>query len=104
MVRIPTHRPPTSPGEMLVEEFLKPRNMTQVELAKRIGVPFQRVNMIVKGHRGITPDTALRLGKLFNMTPDFWMNLQLAWDLYQAMHSKEVVQAVDNIEPLDACA
>lgn len=103
MVRIPTHRAPTSPGEMLVEEFLKPLDMTQVELAKRIGVPFQRVNMIIKGHRGITPDTALRLGKLFNMSAEFWLNAQLAWDLYQAMHSK-TAEALAEIKPIPAMA
>ena len=77
--------------------------MTQVELAKRIGVPFQRVNSILNGHRSITPDTALRLRKLFNMTPDFWMNLQLVWDLYHVMHSKNA-KALDAIEPIRATA
>jgi antitoxin HigA-1 len=88
MVRVPAHGPPTHPGEMLLEEFLEPLNLTQTELAERIGVPVNRVNEIVKGKRGITPDTALRLGKLFGTDPQFWLNLQLAWDLYQAMHSK----------------
>ena len=59
MVRIPTHRAPTHPGEVIVEDYLKPLGMTQVQLAERIHVPFQRVNTIAKGHRGITPDTAL---------------------------------------------
>jgi antitoxin HigA-1 len=60
MVRIPTHRVPTHPGEMLLEEFLKPMGITQRELADAIGVPYQRVNEIVNGRRGITPSTALR--------------------------------------------
>ena len=76
MVRIPTHREPTHPGEMLLEEFLKPYHLTQQELADQIGVPYQRVNEVVNGKRGISASTALRLAKLFNMTPDFWMNLQ----------------------------
>ena len=101
MVRIPTHRPPTHPGEVLVEDYLKPLSMTQVQLAERIRVPFQRVNMIANGHRGITPDTALRLGKLFGTSPDFWLNLQLAWDLYQAKNSEEAA-ILDKIEPVDA--
>ena len=87
MVRIPTHGPPTHPGTMLLEEFLKPLGMTQVALAERIGVSFPRVNEIVRGKRGVTPDTALRLERLFGMEAQFWLNLQLAWDLYQATHS-----------------
>ncbi len=83
-MRIPTHRPPTHPGEMLVEEFLIPWKLTQVELAERIGVPFQRVNQIVRQKRSVTPDTALRLARLFGTTPGFWLNLQQRWDLYHA--------------------
>ncbi|MBT3219911.1 MAG: HigA family addiction module antidote protein [Proteobacteria bacterium] len=84
MVRIPTHRTPTHPGEMLLEEFLKPLGLTQRELAFRIHVPFQRVNELVNQKRGITPSTALRLSRFFGNTPAFWMNLQLRWDLYRA--------------------
>jgi len=61
MHRLPTKRPPTHPGEMLLLEFLEPLGLTQVELAQRIGVPFQRINQIVKHKRAVTPDTALRL-------------------------------------------
>ena len=86
---------------MLLEDFLKPYGMTQVELAERIGVPFQRVNQIVKGRRGISPDTALRLGKLFNTSPDVWLNLQLARDLYDAMHAAGASE-LEEIEPLSA--
>ena len=84
MVRVPTHRPPTHPGEMLLEEFLEPLRITQTELAERIEVPFQRVNSLVNGRRGLTPDTALRLSRVFGTTPGFWMNHQLRWDLYHA--------------------
>ena len=63
-MRIPTHRPPTHPGEMLLEEFLKPMGITQVELARKLKIPFQRVNQIVRGKRSVTPDTALRLAKV----------------------------------------
>ena len=84
MVRIPTHRAPTHPGEMLLEEFLNPMGLTQRELAEGIRVPYQRVNELVNGRRGITPATALRLAKFFGTTPDLWMNLQLRWDLFQA--------------------
>jgi addiction module HigA family antidote len=88
MVRIPTHREPTHPGEMLVEEFLRPMGLTQRDLADGIRVSYQRVNELVKGRRGVTPSTALRLAKFFGISPDFWLNLQLRWDLYHA-HAKE---------------
>ena len=87
MVRIPTHGPPTHPGEMLLEEFLKPLGMSQTDLAAKIGVSYPRVNELVHGNRGVTPDTALRLEQLFGMEAQFWLNLQLAWDLYRASHS-----------------
>ncbi len=87
MVRIPTHGAPTHPGEMLMEEFLKPLKMTQTELAEKLGVSYPRINEVIHGKRGVTPDTALRLEKLFGMEAQFWLNLQLAWDLYHAIHS-----------------
>jgi antitoxin HigA-1 len=73
---------------MLLEEFLKPMGITQRELASSIRVPYQRINEIVNGRGGITPSTALRLSKYFGVTPDFWMNLQLRWDLYFAQKSE----------------
>jgi addiction module HigA family antidote len=88
MVRIPTHRAPTHPGEMLLEEFLNPMGLTQRELAEGIRVPYQRVNELVNGRRGITPATALRLAKFFGTTADLWMNLQLRWDLYHAQEDE----------------
>lgn len=88
MVRVPRHGPPTHPGEMLLEEFLKPMELSQRDLADAIRVPYQRVNEIVNGKRGITPSTALRLAKFLGMSPDFWMNLQLRWDLYEAKEAE----------------
>lgn len=70
-----------TPGEILDEEFLKPLHITQYRLAKDIGVPARRVNEIVKGERAITADTALRLGRYFGMSPEFWLNLQTHYDL-----------------------
>ena len=87
MVRIPTHRVPTHPGETLLEEFLNPVNLTQRELATAIHVPYQGVNELVNGRRAITPSTALRLGRYFNVSAVFWLNLQLRWDLYHANRS-----------------
>lgn len=84
MVRVPTHREPTHPGEILLEEFLIPMGITQRELATAIHVPYQRINEIVNKRRGVTPKTALRLAKFFGVTEDFWMSLQLRWDLYKA--------------------
>ena len=88
MIRIPTHREPTHPGEMLLEEFIKPMGITQRELAISIHVPYQRVNEIINMKRGITPSTALRLARFFGMSEDFWLNLQLRWDLYKAKQTE----------------
>jgi addiction module HigA family antidote len=88
MIRVPTSRTPTHPGEMLLKEFLTPMGLTQRELADAIRVPYQRVNDIVNGRRGVTPSTALRLAKFFGMSADFWMNLQLRWDLSFAQQNE----------------
>ena len=87
--RLPTHRPPTHPGEMILEEFLKPLDLTQAELARHLGVSYPRLNEIVKGRRSVTPDTALRLSRVLGMSPDFWLGLQQDWDLWHAMKSPE---------------
>lgn len=84
MVRVPTNRPPTHPGEMLLLEFLEPMGLSQRALADGIHVPYQRINELINRRRGITPSTALRLAKFFGNTAGFWMNLQLRWDLYHA--------------------
>ncbi|MBL4868108.1 MAG: HigA family addiction module antidote protein [Pseudomonadales bacterium] len=89
MVRIPTNREPTHPGEMLLEEFLSPMAITQKELADAIHVPYQRVNELVNKKRGVTPSTALRLARFFGVSPDFWLNLQVRWDLYKAQQSEK---------------
>lgn len=93
-IRIPTHRVPTHPGEMLVEEFLRPMGLTQRELAQAIHVPYQRINELVNGRRRITPSTALRLAKYFGMAAECWMNLQLRWDLYHAQRAEQQELAV----------
>jgi len=99
MVRIPTHREPTHPGEMLLEEFLKPMGITQRQLSDAIKVPYQRINEIINGKRGITPSTALRLAKYFGTSEDFWLNLQLRWDLYRALKKeKEVLKGINPLK------
>lgn len=97
---IPENREPTPPGEMLLEEFMQPLNITQTALALRLGIGRDRVSEIIHGHRKITPSTALRLAKAFGTTPDFWLNGQLAVDLYRELHNRDEMQAVDKIEPL----
>ena len=98
MTRIPTHRPPTHAGEMLLEEFLIPLGLTQQELANAIHVPYQRVNEIINRRRGITPSTALRLAKFFSTSADFWMNLQQCWDLYHTQQTEN--DELQTIQPL----
>jgi antitoxin HigA-1 len=88
MVRIPTHREPTHPGEMLLVEFLEPLGLTQKDLAAGIRVPYQRINEMVNGKRGVTPSTALRLSKFLGTSPELWMNLQLRWDLHRAQRDE----------------
>ncbi len=97
MVRVPTNRVPTHPGEMLLEEFLNPIGLSQRDLADAIHVPYQRINEIVNGRRGVTPSTALRLGKYFGTSASFWMNLQLRWDLYHAQ--KAEARSLETIQP-----
>jgi addiction module HigA family antidote len=75
------HFPPIHPGEILMDEFLEPMGISQYRLAKDISVPPRRINEIVHGKRSITADTALRLGRFFGMSPQFWLNLQTRYDL-----------------------
>jgi addiction module HigA family antidote len=101
MIRIPTRRTPTHPGEMLLEEFLTPMGVTQRELAAAIRVPYQRINEIVNGRRGITPSTALRLAKFFGMSADFWLNGQSHWDLYWTQQAeKEELKSIRPHSPV----
>jgi len=98
MLRVPTYREPTHPGEMLLEEFLKPMGITQRKLADRIHVPYQRVNELINKRRGMTPSTALRLARVFGNSPSFWMNLQLRWNLFRVQQSEEV--ELQHIRPI----
>jgi addiction module HigA family antidote len=91
-MRISSKRPPTRPGEMLLEEFIKPLGISQSELAAWIGVSYPRLNEIVNGKRGITPDTALCLEQVFGVDAQFWLNLEVAWELYKAKHSTAAKQ------------
>lgn len=97
--RLPRQRPPTHPGQMLLEEFIKPLGITQSELAVRLGISFPRLNEIVRCKRAVTPDTALRLARVLGMSADFWLGLQLDWDLWHAMRGSGASE-IARLEPL----
>ena len=99
MLRIPTHRPPTHPGEMLKAEFLDPLGLTQREAALRLGISYPRINDLVHARRSVTPDTALRLERLFGIEAQFWLNLQLVCDLYEARRAPSS-RALRQIQPI----
>jgi addiction module HigA family antidote len=90
--RLPLNRPPTHPGEMLLEEFLKPLGISQSEFAVRLGVSFPRLNEIIRRKRGVTPDTALRLARVLGMSAEFWLGLQLDWDLWHVMRGEKAAE------------
>jgi len=97
--RLPTALPPTHPGEMLLEEFLKPLAVSQSAFAVRLGVSFPRLNEIIRGKRSVTPDTALRLARVTGMSADFWLGLQQDWDLWHLLRSEQAA-AIARLEPL----
>ena len=99
VLRIPTHRRPTTPGEIILREFIEPLGITQTLLAQHLGITYHRLNEIVNGKRGITTDTAMRLERVLGPSAGFWLNAQYAVDLYDAMHSP-VAKAIARLEPL----
>lgn len=101
--RLPTHRPPIHPGEILLEEFIRPHGLTLTETAKRLRFERVRLSEIVNGRRGITPNTALRLERLFGPGPAFWLGLQQDFDLWHELHSG-VMAEVEQIVPLTRAA
>ena len=103
MSRLPTDRPPTHPGEMLSEEFLRPLELSQSEFAVRLGVSFPRLNELIRGKRGMTTDTALRLERVLGMSAAFWLSLQTDWDLWHAMRDERSAE-IAALTPLDRVA
>ncbi len=103
MRRLPKNRPPTHPGEILLRDFLEPMGLSQTVFAHQIGVSYPRLNELIHQKRGMTPDTALRLGKVLGMPADFWLTLQLDWDLWHALHS-DAAKAIDELEPIKQTA
>ena len=98
-MKMPTNRAPIHPGEILLEEFMKPYGMTQTEIARRISVSRKHISEIVNGRKGISTDIALRLSKLFGTSPELWLNGQLAWDLWHAMRGKNAykLEAIESV-------
>jgi len=95
---LPNNRPPTHPGKILLTEFLEPMHLSQRQLADAINVPYQRLNEIINGQRGVSPSTALRLAKFFGVSVGFWMNLQAAWDVYHAQQKEG-----SDVEKIPSC-
>jgi len=89
---LPKNRIPTHPGEILLEEFLKPLGLTQVGLAEHLGIPTQRINELVRGKRGVTPETAWLLAGALGTNPEFWINLQANNDLVKSRPKRKVRQ------------
>jgi addiction module HigA family antidote len=96
---LPIGGPPVPPGEMLLREFMEPYGITQAELARRIGVSYPRVNELVNGKRSLTPDTALRLARVFGVSVEFWLTGQMLWDLWHVIHSPTAAD-IEKIEPM----
>ncbi len=95
---LPKKRAPTHPGQMLLKEFLEPLEMTQKDFAEHLGWTYARLNEIINGRRGVSADTALTFADVFGMEPEFWLNLQRDWDLWNALKKHK------NVAPLDKAA
>lgn len=91
---LPSNRTSTHPGQVLLKDFLEPMELSQTELARHLGVPIQRINELVRGKRGVTPDTAWLLAKALGTSPEFWMNLQVNYDLTSTVPPKGVKRLV----------
>lgn len=97
---LPINRTPTLPGEILLEEFIKPMNLTQKAFASHMGWTYAKLSEIVHGKRGITPETALDLADALNMEPEFWLNLQRDWHLWQAKQKHKTIVKIKSIHLL----
>jgi len=97
--RLPRCRAPTHPGQMLLEEFLRPLRISQSAFAIRLGVSFPRLNEIVRGKRSLTTDTALRLERVLGMPADSWLRLQMDWDVWHAMRGQKAAE-IARLRPL----
>ncbi len=102
-MRLPTNRPPVHPGEILLEEFMKPYRMTQKELSLRTGISRKHISGIVNCRKSICADTALRLSRLLGTSPELWLNGQAAWDIWFTLHGEKAceLQAIEPIHLLE---
>lgn len=100
MIRLPEHRSPTHPGEMPIEEHLEPHGLTRAEAASRLGISRKHLGLLLNGRRGVTADTALRLGRLFGASAESWLMLQLHWDLWHALHSPAAAD-IERVQPME---
>lgn len=98
-MKMPTNRPPVHPGEILLEEFMKPYGLTQTEIAQRIDVSRKHISEVVNGRKRISTDIALRLSRLFGTSPELWLNGQLAWDVWHTMRGENAIK-LETIEPM----
>jgi addiction module HigA family antidote len=99
-----TKRKPITVGEILVEEFMQPLELTQAALAKAMGVQRKHVNELCNNRRNVTAATALILARVFGNSPDFWLNVQRRSDLWEAMHSRRERERIDRAKPIKAVA
>lgn len=99
--RVPENRRPAHPGELLERLFLDPLDMTQTELAERLAVPYKRVNSLINGRRSVTAETALLLARLFDTTPEYWMNMQAGYDLWEAQQGESRIK-LERVEPISS--
>jgi addiction module HigA family antidote len=102
-IPLPTNRRPNTPGEILVEEFLKPLGISQATFAKHIGISYVRLNEIANGRRAVTPDTAMRFARALGMTTEFWLGLQQDIELWDIHHSP-AAKAIEKIRPISGLA
>lgn len=101
--RLPRLRPPTHPGEMLLEEFVRPLGITQAQLAARLGISSPLLNEIIRRKRAVTPEAALRLARVLGMSAEFWLGLQIDWELWHAMRGS-AARKIAKLEPIRSSA
>ena len=101
-MRLPKGRAPVHPGEILLEDFLKPMEISQYKLAKDTGMPYQRVNDVVHGRRQVSLDTAFRLARYFGTSAGVWINLQARYDTWAFQSSAKYKAIERDIEPMEA--
>jgi len=99
-MRMPTNQPPIHPGEILLEEFIKPYGITPAELSRRISISRQQINAVINGKKGISTDMALRLSQLFGTSTELWLSGQMKWDIWHKLHG-EPVDELEKIEPIE---